>query len=197
MKKYRSRTHMVLLYPDNEDHKKALDKIVKSYDHAGILHYKDSWTAEDEKENSERKAGDLKKAHYHIILRFNQATWSSAICKDLGIMEHYIEPVKNFDNALQYLIHYNDDNKAQYEIDDVFGNLKNRLVESINKISKSEGEKVVELIQFIKSFEGRLSISLFARYCAENGYWAEFRRSATIFLKIIDEHNETYVKRRE
>jgi len=195
MEKYRSRTHMLLLYPDNEDHKKAFDKIIKSYDHAGILHHKDYWTFDDEKKNPDHKSGTLKKAHYHIILRFNQAVWSSAICKELGIQENYIENIKKFDNALQYLIHYNDNDKAQYDINDVFGNLKNRLVESINKIEKSEGEKVVELIQFIREFEGRLPITVFAKYCAENGYWSEFRRSGAIFCKIIDEHNEKYNER--
>lgn len=194
MEKYRSRTHMILLYPENEEHKKALDKIVKSYDHAGILHYKDIWTEEDEKKNPERVAGELKKAHYHIIVRFNQAVWSTAICKELGIAENYIENIKRFDNALQYLIHYNDNDKAQYDIKEVFGNLKNRLVESINKVEKSEGEKVVELIEYIKNYDGTLSVTQFAHYCASNGYWSEFRRSGSIFTRIIDEHNDFYRK---
>lgn len=185
--KYRSRVHMLLLYPDNEQHCKAVEKIQQSYDYAMILHNRDYWTDDTD----EHQRGELKKEHWHIVLRFNQAVWSSALCKDLGIEHNYIENVKRFDNAIQYLIHYNDNDKAQYSIDDVKGNLKQKLIESINKVEKSEGEKVIELINYIEKQETRISYKSFAVYCAEQGYWAEFRRSASIFIKMIDEHNAT------
>ena len=187
--KYRSRVHMLLLYPDCPEHVQAVEKIKQSYDYAMILHNRDYWTEEDEKQNSERVSGEVKKEHWHVVLRFNQAVWSSAICKDLGIEQNYIEDVKRIDNALQYLIHYNDSNKAEYSIDEVSGNLKQKLKESINKVEKSEGEKVSELIEYIDQYEGKISIKNFATFCASNGYWSEFRRSATIFIKIIEEHN--------
>lgn len=190
--KYRSRVHMLLLYPDCESHVKAVEKIKQSYDYAMILHNRDYWTAEDEKSNPEHVSGLVKKEHWHIVLRFNQAVWSSALCKELGIEENYIENVKRFDNAIQYLIHYNDNDKAQYNIDEVSGNLKQKLVESINKVEKSEGEKVIELIDFIEKNDARISIKEFASYCAQQGYWSEFRRSATIFIKIIEEHNSKF-----
>lgn len=179
--KYRSRVHMLLLYPSDAVHCAALEKIKASYDFAACLHDKD--IAED---------GTKKKEHWHVVLRFKQAVWSSAICKELGIEHNYIEDVKRFDNAIQYLIHYNDTDKAQYSVNEVFGNLKTKLIESINKVEKSEGEKVVELIEFIRNYDGRLSITDFASYCAMNGYWAEFRRSGSIFVKIIEEHNLAY-----
>lgn len=181
LEKYRSRVHMLLLYPENEQHRKAVEKIEQTYDYAMILHNRD---VTDE--------GEQKKEHYHIVLRFNQAVWSTAICKELGIEHNYIENVKRFDNALQYLIHYNDNEKAQYSIDEVKGNLKQKLVESINKIEKSEGEKVIDLIDYIEKQPQRISIKQFANYCASQGYWSEFRRSATIFIKIIEEHNARF-----
>lgn len=176
--KYRSRVHMLLLYPDNAEHVSAMEKIKQSYDFAAILHNRDY-----------NDQGEQKKEHWHVVLRFNQAVWSSAICKELGIEQVFIENVKRFENAIQYLIHYNDTDKAQYPVDEVFGNLRTKLVESINKVEKSEGEKVVELIQFIKEYPKKLSITEFAAFCAENGYWSEFRRSGAIFCKIIEEHN--------
>lgn len=188
--KYRSRVHMLLLYPDDPAHAEALNKIPQSYDCAYILHDKDTFTDEDEKKNPEHKSGQLKKPHYHVVLRFAQATWSTAVCKALGIKHNYIEDCKRFDNALQYLIHYNDQDKAQYDISEVKGNLRTKLQESINKTEKSEGEKVSELIAFIKEYDGKLTVTEFAEYCALNGYWSEFRRSGAIFCKIIDEQNE-------
>lgn len=176
--KYRGRVHMLLLYPDNTGHVEAMEKIKQSYDFAAVLHNRDA-----------NEQGELKKEHWHVVLRFNQAVWSSAICKDLGIEHTFIEPVKKFENAIQYLIHYNDTDKAQYSVDDVFGNLRIKLVESINKVEKSEGEKVAELIDYICNYDGKLSITEFAKFCADNGYWAEFRRSGAIFCKIIEEQN--------
>lgn len=192
--KYRARVHMILLYPDNESHVEALARIAKSYDYAGIKHDKDTWTEEDEKKNPEHKQGELKKEHYHIVLRTPNATWNTALCKELGIEEKFCEQAKNVDNALQYLIHYNDTDKTTYPIDEVFGSMKVKLTESINKVEKSEGEKVVELIQFIQNHDGRLRITEFAEYCAKNGYWAEFRRAGAIFNQIIAEHNYQFEK---
>lgn len=195
--KYRGRVHMILLYPDNESHVEALDRIAKSYDYAGVKHDKDTWTEDDELKNPEHKKGELKKEHFHIVLRTSNATWNTALCKELGIEEKFCEQAKNTDNALQYLIHYNDSDKTSYNIDDVFGSMRSKLVESINKCEKSEGEKVVELIAWIECYEGKLSITNFASYCAQNGYWSEFRRSGAIFVKIIEEHNEKYTEVRK
>lgn len=193
IEKYRGRVHMILLYPDNEAHVEALDRISKSYDYAAILHDKDIWTAEDEAKNPEHKAGELKKPHYHVVVRTgNNATWNTALCKELGIDLKFCEQVKVLERALQYLIHYNDSDKAQYEVDAVFGSMKVKLAESINKVEKSEGEKVVELINFITSYNGRLRVTDFATYCAKEGYWSEFRRSGSIFCKMIEEHNERH-----
>lgn len=183
--KYRSRVHMLLLYPDNEQHCQAVKKIEQSYDYALILHNKDYYT----ESSDSHIEGELKKEHWHVVVRFSQARWSSSICKDLCIEENYIEDVKRFDNAIQYLIHYNDSDKAQYSINEVKGNLKQRLIESINKNEKNEGEKVVELINYIDSQNHKISIKAFANYCASQGYWSEFRRSASIFIRMIDEHN--------
>lgn len=191
MEKYRSRVHMLLLYPDNESHVDVLSKIMKSYDYAGITHDKDVWTEEDEKKNPEHKQGALKKEHIHIVLRTPNATWNTAICKELGLEEKFCEQVKNVDRALQYLVHYNEPDKTQYSVDDVYGGLRTKLAESIKKNEKSEGEKVVELIEYIEEQTNPISIKGFASYCAKNGYWSEFRRSATIFLKVIDEHNSS------
>lgn len=190
LEKYRGRVHMILLYPDNESHMEALSKIQKLYDYAGIKHDRDVWTEADAKLNPEHKAGEYKKEHIHIVLRTgNNAVWNTALCKDLGIEEKFCEQAKNTVRALQYLIHYNDTDKVQYTTDEVFGTMKSKLMESLQKDEKSEGEKVLELIDYIEEQNNPISIRRFASYCASNGYWSEFRRSATIFLKVIEEHN--------
>ena len=175
---YRSRTHLLMLYPEDETHMNALKKIEKSYDYAYILHDK------DRDEN-----GNIKKSHYHVVIRFTNQKWNTSVAKELNIAENYLEEPRNFDNALMYLIHFNDVDKYQYNIDDVKGPLKKRLREKINSVDKTEGEKVFELIDYIEKQENIIKVTEFAKYCAVNGYWAEFRRSGMIFCKMIEEHN--------
>lgn len=186
---YRSKTHMLLLYPEDSTHVEALEKIKLNYEYAYILHDKDVYSEDGET----YKAGDLKKAHYHVVIRTNNSTWQSAIAKDLGITDNYVRKTGNFENALMYLIHYNDIDKTQYNITEVQGPLVKRLKEAISKGEKSEGEKVTDLIDYIESCAFQISMAEFARYCAANGYWAEFRRSGVIFLKILEEHNKRYI----
>ena len=183
MEKYRNRTHLLMLYPEDESHMNALRKIEQSYDYAYILHDKD--VDED---------GVIKKPHYHVVLRFPNQTWSSAVAKELNIAENYLEKPRSFDNSLLYLIHHNDSDKYQYNIDEVKGTLSKRLREKVNSADKTEGEKVYELIEYIESQTERISIKSFSKYCAMNGYWAEFRRSGAIFCKMIDEHNQSIVQ---
>lgn len=200
--KYRSKVHMVLLYPDDPSHVEALDKIKScGYDYALVKHDRDIYTTDDAKVRQAKIdagqalepiiAGTKKKEHYHIVIRTKNATWSTAICKALGIKENYLQDVRNFDNALMYLIHYNEEEKTQYNVEEVTGPLVKRLKELLAKGEKSEGEKVVELIEYIESCSYKISITDFAKYCAANGYWSEFRRSGSIFLKILEEHNYT------
>lgn len=183
--KYRNRTHLLELYPDNESHVKALEKIKQSYDYAYILHDKDV-----------KEDGTLKKPHWHIVLRFSNPKWNSALAEELGIEERFTEEPRNFDNTLLYLIHFNDSDKHQYHIDEVKGTLKKRVKELVNKANKSEGEKVYELIEYIEQQEEIIRVTAFAKYCANNGYWAEFRRSGMIFCKMIEEHNANIAEKR-
>lgn len=179
VKKYRSRVHMVLLYPENTEHLEVLENIKKNYDCAYILHDMD--ITED---------GEVKKAHFHVIIRTQNATWNTALCSAIGLNEtNLVQHIRNIDNALLYLVHFNEPEKYQYNLADVKGNLKDKLVSAMNNQNKSEGEKVSELIDYIENYKGYLSLTAFSKFCASNGYWSEFRRSGSIFIKIIEEKN--------
>lgn len=177
MKKYRSRKHFLLLYPDDVSHVEALKIIKNNYDYAMILHNKDL------------KNGELKKEHYHIVLEFPSAKWNTAIAKELSITENYIQQCRSLENSLNYLIHYNEPEKFQYPIDEVTGNLKKKLEKAIKNDGKDESDKVTELIHYIEDYKGYLTLTNFSKYSASVGYWDVFRRSGVIFIKIIEEKN--------
>jgi len=179
MDKYRSRRFCLLLYPlEDTTHKKALEYIELNYDYALIVHDK------DKNEN-----GEVKKSHTHIVISFPNAKWNTAVAEELGITENYLEKCRSLDNALEYLIHYNDDTKEQYDIDLVKGNLKRELKKILANDGKDENEKAQELIEFIRTFDGHLDEFVFVQYCCSLGMWDVFRRGSYIFLRLIDKHN--------
>lgn len=127
-----------------------------------------------------------------MVLRTPNATWNTPIAKELGIHPNYVRQAKNLDNSLLYLLHYNDIDKAQYNIDDVQGSLKTKLQQIINSTNKTEGEKVIELFEYIKNQDHYVTYTELATYCASNGYWSDLRRGSFIISKVLEEHNLKY-----
>lgn len=86
------------------------------------------YACQHDKDVSE-KTGELKKAHTHIILMFEEKTSYSQV---LGMFmpgffaNDYLERVKNLVGAMRYLIHIDNKEKAQYLPSEViaFGNAK-------------------------------------------------------------------------
>lgn len=175
---YRSRSHCLLLYPEDESHMKALNYIKQYYDYAYILHDKDY----DE-------FGEIKKSHYHIVVQFKNAKWLSSISEELKISSNYIQQCNNFELALEYLIHRNEETKYQYDIDEVKGPLKNKLIKFLNQNDLDENDKVNELYKFICESKSHIHLYEFVEFCVKMGMWDVFRRSSLIFIKLIEEHN--------
>lgn len=170
----------LVLYP-NEDptHKFALEYIQTNYSkYAYIMHDKD--ILED---------GTPKKLHFHIVISFNNYRWRNAISTELGITPNYIEKIRNLENSLKYLIHYNNSNKYQYSIEDVKGTLKHKLENYINSQDKTESEKVLELLSYIENYKGYLKLTDFIKYVCDTNLYDIYRRSATTFVKLLEEHN--------
>ena len=169
-----------VLYPSEDlTHKKALEYIEENYSkYAYIKHDKD--ILED---------GTTKKEHYHIVCSFSNYRWRNAISNELGITLNYIEKVRNIENALKYLIHYNNSNKYQYDINEVKGTLKTKLETLINNEDKNESEKVLELLDFIEKQNEYIRVCDFIKFVCNSNLYDVYRRSATTFMKLIEEHN--------
>lgn len=178
---YRSKKHLLLLYPGCAEHVAALEKLKATYEHVGILHDKDI---------DESRA--IKKPHWHIILITKNATWNTALAKELGVTANYVERVRSEEAACQYLVHNNEETKHHYDTNEIFGSPSAlKMFDKAIEIGEvSEGEKVLELIDIIESSDKPLTMSAFARYCAANNRWDIFRRSASIFIKMIEEQNK-------
>lgn len=175
--KVKSRSLMIVLYPESQQ--EAIDNICKNFSHVGMLHDKD---VDDD--------GNLKKAHWHFVLRFNQARWSSGVAKELGIEDHF-ESTKSIPLACRYLCHLDDPDKYQYDPADA------SCSEDLSPIffkavlgHVSEESCVKAILDLIDSYQYPISYHFLLHKVLEFGLWADFRRSPSIFALYIQEHNQ-------
>ena len=184
MKKFKSRSYCLVLYEEDETHRKAIEIIKQNYDYAMICHDKDI----------DEASGELKKVHYHIVLRFDNPKWNTALSSELGIEPNYIQESRSLKRSLLYLIHFYDENKYQYSVNCVEGPLKKRLEEFLQNEGKTESEKVLEILEEIDSIDFSIDIRVFVKKKKKKGYWDVFRRSTGIFIRYLDEHNHDYME---
>lgn len=192
--KFKSRTLMLMLYPDNPDHVKAVSEIRDAdIAYAIVLHDRDTWSADDEVENPEHKSGDLKKAHWHIVLRFSNPCWNTSVCTRFGIEDRFCKKAESCDEALEYLIHKNHPDKFQYHIDDVTGDLASRLAMLIGKDGKTEGEQVLEILEYLDSFDRSVSVTELVRWACQSGHYGYLRQGGSLLMRVLDEHNTRFI----
>lgn len=189
----RSKVFLLLLYPDEDaTHSKALEYIKANYDYAAICQDKDVYLEDTTINEVLHKAGELKKTHYHVVVRFKNPRWLTGVAKELGIAENYIRVSHNFVRSLLYLVHYYESDKYQYPPEDVFGTLKQRFKEAYGSEGKSESEKVMDIFAEIDKCEYKVDFAVFAKHIASIGYWDVLRRSSSLILRYLDLHNSKY-----
>lgn len=119
MKAWKGRVWTAILYPESlpED----WEEIIASWGHPVALSPIHDQDVED-KDDPKRKVkkGDLKKPHFHMILRYpNTTTWS----KIKGYTDELNQPVPlicdNIKSAYEYLSHVNQPTKHQYKAEDI------------------------------------------------------------------------------
>lgn len=181
---YKKRNHRVILYCEDPSHVKALEIIKSNYDYAYILHDKDTYLEDKENETGLHKVGELKKPHWHVVLsnKKGNSIYNTALAKKLGIEKNYIKVCDYLDEALLYLIHFQELEKYQYPIDDVISNcyigrLKNEIAKQNNN-NLSEPEAVEYITKHIYSLVRPVDRLYLINFCAKQGiskYYRQYR----------------------
>ena len=178
--KFRDRKFVMVLYPEDASHAAAIEKMkAGGYNFAAILHDKDV------KEDNQPK-----KPHWHVVVRFKNACWNTAIAKDLGITPNYLEACKDVDSALLYLVHFGNEDKYQYEYEAVFGPLKVRLATLLAE--PDEGARVLTLVDIIESSPGYMSYSELLKKSVAAGVYSDLRRMGSLGVALVREHNDSF-----
>lgn len=191
--------YAVVVYEDDPNFSQQYEMLTSLDSAIWIRHACDIWDKdvfEEDGKTIKYNAGDLKKPHYHFLLKFKNATTLTALASRVGCEERQIEYVKkSFNGALKYLIHYGWDEKYQYSVDDVQSNserLKQRLFNLIaNEIP--EAEKVMKIQDLIEHYDGYINIGILGRQVSALNLWDAFRRNLTYFTKVINSQNARYM----
>lgn len=182
-----------MLYTDNLEHNAVIWKLQNNgYDCVGIKHDKDIYTEDKFNEDLTIKhaKGELKKEHFHFVVKFRNARFISAVAKELGIDERFVEICRSFKNSSSYLLHIGHDDKYQYDNDELIGNLVPDVLKLID--DTSEDIRFLSLLDLLDDLEGFVSRSMFARLCVKNGLYDVFRRNSYYIYGCLCEHNKQF-----
>lgn len=187
MEKFRSRNFCLVLYPEDKTHSDAILKLAQGYKYLGILHNRDVYDADDT--DDESLIGTPKKEHWHVVLKFPQARWSTAVAQELGILENYIQKCVSLDDYLVYMLHVELPHKAQYDKTEAFGTMMPELLRAIQKV-KTPDEKALEVIDIIDNL-GMCDIRMVIVECAKAGRFGDLRAMGSWVPFLIQNHNES------
>lgn len=127
-----------------------------------------------------------KKPHYHLLCFFPTQHSLSAYAKKFEIEENNIQIIKNKVGAIQYLIHKNNKDKYQYDINDICSNFD--ISKFFNNRVEKETQVIYDLFSYIEN-SGIITLKAFYKYVIDNDYWSDYRRNAYCINKLIEEHN--------
>lgn len=166
-----------ILYPDSEDY--DCDKILTEFKYyfpefAYILHDKDK--------NAD---GTAKKPHIHFIAQCNKIRFST-LCNRFPFLVDMIAQVqklRNWKNSIQYLVHYNDPDKASYKVEQIISNFD---ITPFFK-DKDESSRAILIYEFITTTRCYSTQELMA-FCFDNNLYSEARRGFAIWSKMLREN---------
>lgn len=178
----RSRTWMLLLYPDNPEHNAVLEGKLAELDwnYAGRVHDQEG------------------KLHHHVVVLFKDGRKNADVAADLGIDKRWLRAWDRKKKALRYLCHRDNPEKYQYSTDGIYGTIAEQAVSACSKSdAMSEGQAFGEISKALDECEGYISYKHFYLLMAERGLFSVFRRLGVMGVKLIDEHNQEYEKQLE
>lgn len=191
----KSRDFRILLYPENKEHALANMQIqLCHYNAVGILHDRDRYiddVIDEETGELLHAKGDLKKEHYHYLITFRNPRYISGVATELGIEENLIQFCdRSRDSYVEYILHWKESGKFQYDVNDLVGNLAGECKNRILSIPVTL--QFNEFVLFIQKHYGVIKYSDVYKFAYENGYVGAFLRYTSAIERFISEHNERY-----
>lgn len=171
----RSRCFACILYEDSESYSFSyvLDYIKNNFENYAYIKHEPE---EDEK-----------KTHYHVIIYFPNKRWKSSLSNELNVPINYFESV-NLVPYLKYLIHYDNEEKKQYNVDDVKGPLRDKLNDILH-FNKEENQ-FNEILVYFETTNKIISWTDLTYFCVSHNLYSCYRRNVNSLKILLQEHND-------
>ena len=132
------------------------------------------------------------KPHYHVLLYFPNKRWKSSLSTELGVPINYFQKAQLVP-YLKYLIHFDNEEKEQYKVDDVHGTLKDKLNDVLN--FNSEQNQFSEIMVYFETSNKPITWTNLTYYCLSHNLYGCYRRNVNSLKLLLQEHNEEMRKR--
>lgn len=171
----RYRHFMILLYPEDDYFRNVLQDIKGSFkNYAYIKHIPEE---------------EEKKEHLHLILSLDNPRTIESLANRLGIPRRLIQNLKSLRGACRYLVHRDNEDKYQYDIDNVIvsNSFKSTFMKSFDDL-QSDDEILDNIFEFIREikYENPIEIEInLAKFVCSNAYDRVFKRYYNSIVKYI------------
>lgn len=177
----RHRLFSIILYKDTDTYNiNNILKNIKGYRYyAYILHNKDL-----------TKDLELKKSHYHIIIKTDNACTLDALSKKIGVPVNYIQFIRNERSYIRYLIHVDDEDKTQYSLNEIqcSRSYYSKVMKSFDDLETEEEiiEKIFIFIQEHNDLDYFTFYRLFVQWLNSNCYYSIYNRYRKEFSLVLN-----------
>lgn len=176
----RSHNFDIVIYEDTTDYDyfEVLRKVLACESFAYIKHDKDL-----------SSDNTLKKVHYHIILHFSNCRTINSISNYLGVPSNYINSIKSLKGAIRYLVHRDNDDKFQYNINDI--SYSENFTEKINYAftnEKTQHDILITILNYIDSCKF-ISLNDLFRWCLDNNYELIYKKYYYVLKDLVSKKN--------
>jgi hypothetical protein len=131
--------------------------------------------------------GMKKKEHYHLLIVFPREVSMNKIIYIAGIPDNLIEWKQFLDKSVQYLIHINDPDKYQYDLDILEGTLD--FIQYFESPKQSNTRNELNLIiEFINQNKGHLTLYNIFCFCRDNQLLITYKSWYHIIKDIYQEN---------
>lgn len=171
----RYRNFMLLLYPEDDYFQDVLKDIKGSFKrYAYIKHFPEE---------------DEKKEHVHVIIALDNPRSEASLAKRLEIPKRLVRRIKSLRGSCRYLIHKDDEDKYQYNLDQVIvsNSFKTTYFKSFDDLLSDE-EILENIYGFIDDHKECSPIELemsLSKYVCMNAFERVFKRYYNTITKYI------------
>lgn len=174
-----NRNFELILYTQ-EDCDKAVNVCIKEgFDWAYIKHDKD--LKED--------LSDFKSLHYHFQIFLPNQKTLERVGELFCIKTNYIQYIKDKRKAIRYLLHADNNDKADYDFLSIRTNMD--ITNYFNNLISDEAVEIEIIMDFILRNKKVSLIDLY-KFVIDNGFWSTYRRNYSIIRDMLYDHNLSF-----